>query len=193
MTPTRVSDVVWQQLDRNAGRMSRRTFRLFLAGAVTLAVLTAATVLSWRTITSPLKADAGEFGASYTRSPMTFTVEFPVHNIGLIPVTIEGVGRDGKAVTVLSARAVPEKVGPGESTTIQLAYSVSDCRDFVHGTWPLPIRIHRPWGTQTVYVTPPYLPNPDAPSSYSYSGDRDPYQLEWQESYIRQICAPTTE
>jgi hypothetical protein len=85
---------------------------------------------------------------------------------------------------------LPLTVQPGATTTIRISYTITDCSLYVRGPWPLPIRIDRPWGEQTVYVTPPALADPDAPDSYTTIGDTDPYALEWQDSLTRMACNP---
>ncbi|NUR51243.1 MAG: hypothetical protein HOV71_24215 [Hamadaea sp.] len=182
-------DEVWQTLDRDAGRLSRRAFWLLLASLVVAALAAGTVVVGWRTLTDPLTPD-GSFAASATLSPMRFDVTFGVRNDGRVPITIEGIGRAGEALTLLAAWAEPKTVQPGEVTTLHVEYAVADCRDYVRGDWPLPVRIHRPWGVQTVYVVPESMPNPDAPTAYSFTGGHDPYELPWQESYVRRTCAP---
>jgi len=188
-----LSDDVWQQLDHHAGRLSRRTFWPLTTGLIVLIGLAAATVVSWRTVANPFDSDVASFSASTSPSPMRFDVTFEVRNAGLVPITIGGVGRDGEALTLLDAWATPARVQPGDTTTIHVEYAVADCRDYEHGSWPVPVRLDRPWGTQTVYVTPPALANPDAPSSYQFTGDQDPYAVDWQESFVRQVCAPASQ
>ena len=141
---------------------------------------------------SPLATDewAGN-SAETTVAPTSFQTIFEVRNRGLVPVTIVGVGRDGPGLKQTSlGMTLPLTVQPGANVTVAITYSITDCSDYIREPWPLPIRIDPPWGEQTVYVIPPALSNPDAPDSYSYSGDRDPYALEWQDSLAQMACKP---
>ncbi|NUR69453.1 MAG: hypothetical protein HOU81_01395 [Hamadaea sp.] len=182
-------DEVWHTLDRDAGRLSRRTFRLLVVGLAVLALAGATTVAGWQTFTAPLTF-VGNSSSETMPYPMRFSTTFEVRNDGRVPITIEGVGRGDESLSLLSAWASPETVPPGEMITMHLEYAVTDCRDYPHGSWPMPVRVKRPWGTQTLYVMPPSEPSPDAPSEYWFTGESDPYALQWQESFVRMVCSP---
>lgn len=192
MTRTGISDDIWQQLDRDAGRMSRRTFRRLGIAAVAVLLLGGAVTAGWTSAVSPLATDERASDSAETSvAPPSFQTTFEVRNRGLVPVTIVGVGRDGPGLKMSGpGMSLPLTVQPGANITVAITYSITDCSAYIRDPWPLPIRIDRPWGEQTVYVSPPALLDSGAPSSYSYSGDRDPYALEWQDGLAHMACKP---
>jgi hypothetical protein len=186
-----VSDEVWRQLDPNVGRLSRRTSRrLLLSGVVGLVVVLAAAVgwrsgaVSPRLVWSQDSAYAFSFGPG---GPVTASVN--VTNSGWVPLTLVGVGRSGPGLELARVEGIlPITLGPGDATTFILTYRITDCAAVPHDPWPVPVRVKRWWGEQTAYIPLPTEPADDGLAEYSYSGDDDPYALQWQRYLADGAC-----
>jgi hypothetical protein len=175
---TLLTDEVWQTLDRDAGRMSRRTFGTLLASAAIVGVLAAAGFVGWRSGLLWPNVVRPETHASWGIDVQThtFDITFPVRNDGLVPVDITGVGRSGTGLTLTRSAINESHLGAGDTTEIALSYQVTDCAAVQSGSWPVPLHVSR---GRTAYVQAPEM-TLNAPGSYSYSGGRDPYAVEWQ-------------
>jgi hypothetical protein len=83
----------------------------------------------------------------------TFDIKLSLINSGKEAITIVGFGRSGPGLKLL----LPERRGPyvllpGEEMALQLPYKVTDCEAAPRGRWPVPVRVLRPTGEQTVYL-----------------------------------------
>lgn len=183
---TLLTDEVWQGLDRDAGRMSRRTFGTLMAGVVIVGVLAAAGLVGWHSgVLWPNLARPQTYaGWEIFTDRQAFTILFPVRNDGLVPVDITGVGRSGKGLTLTRSAINQSHLAAGETTEVSLSYQVTDCGAVESGSWPVPLHVSR---GRTAYVQAPEM-TLNAPGSYSYSGGRDPYAVEWQVKLAGQAC-----
>jgi hypothetical protein len=99
------------------------------------------------------------------------TLEFV--NAGKESLTIVGIGRSGPGMRLLNAqRRGPYVILPAESIALQLKYRVTNCKIVPRGTWPIPLRVLRPKGEETIY--------PDR----SIVGKED----RWYQEFVRSIC-----
>jgi hypothetical protein len=183
---TLLSEEIWQTLDRDAGRMPRRTFGLLMASAVIVGVLGAAGFIGWRSgvLWPNVVRSESHAGWSIETERHAFEITFPVRNDGLVPVDILSVGRSGPGLTLTRAAVNESHLSAGATTEIALRYQVTDCGAVQAGPWPVPLQVSR---GRTAYVQAPEM-TLDAPGSYSYSGGRDPDAVEWQVKLAGQAC-----
>jgi hypothetical protein len=190
MTTPVLPDDVWQQLDHDAGRMPRSLARRLLIAGLAVGVLVIAAVGGWRSgALMPNFSESHSGGSSWEISPpnRTFAITFWIRNNGLVDADIDSVGRSAPGLQL--TRGVTEKrVAAGQSVEIRLEYQITDCDAVAAGRWPIPIRVKRFFGTQTAYVRAPEMIGPSAPDSYSYTGDVNPYAVEWQWLLAQQAC-----
>jgi len=106
-----------------------------------------------------------------------------VHNDGLRPIRVLGVGRSGPGFRLDRVDGpLPSTVEPGEYLELVLIYAVTDCAAVPTGPWPVPVVVERPWGVQTVYVQPPLLP------ATTHEGTSHWPDLEWQHWLADTAC-----
>lgn len=174
-----LSDETWAVLDPKAGALSRRTVRRLWGGLAGLVVLLVAGGLVWRSgLAVPrLGNDEGPLAESGVSGPGVhlFTVSQRVTNHGWHTERVIGAGRDGPGLELVKAHGLPRKIPPGESITIRLSYRVTDCGTRIPGAWPVPVRVHRPWGDVTTDIWAPFL-------------EGDAVAPAWQVERIRQVC-----
>lgn len=185
-----VSDEVWAELDHDAGRLPRRRERQLAVAPVILLLVLSAGVVVWRSgavVPRVAWANLG-YSASSDLERRIVTHSVAIANRGWPSVHITGVGRSGPGLELVEVRgSLPTTLSRGESTEVILVYRVTDCAAVPRGPWPVPVRVRRAWGTQTVYVSVPTESSPDAPDSYTFIG-RDPYGVEWQRLLADRAC-----
>ena len=94
-------------------------------------------------------------------------------NAGKESVTIVGIGRSGPGMQLLTAeRRGPYVILPGEAMALHLKYRVTNCKTVPRGTWPIPLRVLRPKGEETIYL------------DRSTAGTADP----WHRRFLRDTC-----
>lgn len=201
-----LTDEVWAQLDPSVGRLSRRAVvRLWTAGAVVAAVLAAAGLVWWSgAVVARLDWPRQLGGYAYSAArggPVSH--EVTIVNHGRFAVEIVGIGRDGPGLRLLAvsrafadaaaggtpALELPSTLDAGAVLTFTVVYAVTDCAAVTGQAWPLPIRVRRPWGAQTVYVSLPTQVSMAAPQgSRTFSGP-DPFAVQWQRNLADRACA----
>jgi hypothetical protein len=173
-----VTNDVWRQLDPNSGRLTRRSAWLvaaaFLVGLALLAGIGVAeraglleAQLAWST------------SASWQTTAVDHVIVHSVNveNTGWIPVTVTGAGRDGPGLRLQRVDgAFPTTVPAGGTFTFTLTYEVIDCAAVRADTWPVPVRVQRWWGTQSVFID-----LPDAPADNGMV-------MPWQRALADQAC-----
>jgi hypothetical protein len=103
-----------------------------------------------------------------------FEVSVDFVNAGKESVTIVGIGRSGPGLKLLNAeRRGPYVILPGESIALQLKYRVTNCKTAPRGTWPVPLRVLRPKGEETVYL------------DRSTAGPAD----TWLQGFVKNACS----
>ena len=176
-----LTDVVWRQLDPYAGRLSRRTVRRIRWGVAALLLLTAIGELVWYAGVLVPRVSWRSPGYGFGSSPPHHSVI--VHNDGLRPIRVLGVGRSGPGFRLDRVDGpLPSTVEPGEYLELVLIYAVTDCAAVPTGPWPVPVVVERPWGVQTVYVQPPLLP------ATTHEGTSHWPDLEWQHWLADTAC-----
>lgn len=102
-----------------------------------------------------------------------FEVSVDFVNAGKESVTIVGAGRSGPGLKLLNAeRRGPYVILPGESIALQLKYRVTSCKTAPRGTWPVPLRVLRPEGEETIYL------------DRSIAGTAD----SWHQGFVKNAC-----
>jgi hypothetical protein len=158
----RVSDEVWQRLDPDAGRMSRRELaRLWLViGAAVVVLIGGSTV--WRTgLVVPRLVWTGGTQASYHTVDRVARVGVDLLNAGRFPVTVGSVGRSDPGLQFLGTatgpnaddpmtRPFPVTLEPDNGIVLWLVYRVTDCASLSTASWPVTAIVERPWGSMTV-------------------------------------------
>ncbi|GAA1833725.1 hypothetical protein GCM10009682_60180 [Luedemannella flava] len=185
-----LSDEVWARLDPHEGRLTRRTaLRLWLTIGAAMLVASAGFAAWWAGLVTPRVAWPGSsaYGMDVeTRG--TFRYHLLVANEGLTDVTVTGVGRSGPGLRLTGTSGAGVTLGPGAQSIIVLEYEVTDCAAVPTGAWPVPVQVTWLWGDRTVDVQPDTHLSADAPDSFSYTGDRSPYDVEWQRAAADMAC-----
>lgn len=188
-----VSDEVWAQLDPRAGTLGRGQRRGLVAGAAAAAVLVAAGFAADRSVRAHLvlARDAG-YQASTTKDSQgarILTRQFTVKNTGWTTVRVVGVGQDGPGLRLLGSGTSeipgaqpPFDLGPGKTAAVVVVYEITDCAAVPTGPFPVAVRVHGLWGTQTLHVALPQ----------EYTGPDgfviNPPMTEWQKAMADQAC-----
>ncbi len=85
-------------------------------------------------------------------------------------LTTGGMG----GVRLLNAeRRGPYVLLPGESIALQMKYRVTNCKTAPRGKWPVPLRVLRPKGEETVHL------------DRSIAGTRD----TWLQGFVKHACS----
>jgi hypothetical protein len=189
-----LSDETWQALDPLAGRLSRRDRRrAVVAGVAVVALLVAAYAVASSGLLVAHLAHGHASGYGDGRDIGVIHYDFEVVNEGRFPIEIVDVGRSGPGLEQVpfpsEIRGHPTeavgaaRLGPGQKVFLGVAYQVTDCHAVPDEPWPVPVRIDRWWGTQTVWIELPtqsrtrfQLP-PDRVDNGAAWWDRD---VEWQ-------------
>jgi hypothetical protein len=187
---TSVSDEVWRQLDQHAGQLSARTYRRVRWLAVIAIVAAVVLATSWYAGVPGPRLTAGWNGRLANTDTRVFQHEITITNQNRwLPVRIEEVGRDGPGLNLLPVTGfTPQTLALGEALSFTLSYQVTDCAAVPDEPWPLAVRIHRPWGVQTLHVQLPGELSDDAPAEYSVSDGQDPYEIPWQRAAAEVAC-----
>lgn len=189
MQPTPLlSDVVWRQLDPHAGRLSPRTARrVQWAIAVALVAVVVGELCWYAGLIAPRLSWTDTLGSEYGWDPVHHSVS--VHNDGLLPVRVLDVGRSGRGFTLQGVTGdLPATVDPGGDLKVVLTYQVTDCAAVPAGAWPVPIRVERPWGVQTVYIGLPTKQDDEAPDGLVTEEVRQRHAVEWQQWLADVAC-----
>jgi hypothetical protein len=160
---TYVPDEVWQALDPDAGRLSRRTtIRGSIAFVLVLVLMVAAAVVWSAGLVVPRLAWPGN-ERSWEENPEWVRVRVVVVNAGWWPVTVREVGRSGPGLELLgvegpgrAASPFPVTLQPDGRVEATLVYRITDCANYPRGSWPVTAVVDRPWGAMTVDVEPEY-------------------------------------
>jgi hypothetical protein len=191
-----------RRLDPHAGRLSRRDLRRAVIAAVAVVALLVASYLaatSGLLVAHLAHGHAGGYGDG--RDIGVIHYDFEVVNDGQFAIEILDVGRSGPG---LEQVPFPSEIGghytevvstarlrPGEKVFLGVAYRVTDCDAVPDEPWPVPVRVDRWWGTQTVWIVLPtqsregfQLP-PDRTHNGAVSWDWD---VEWQRNLADAHC-----
>jgi hypothetical protein len=197
-----LSDETWRQLDPYAGRLSRRdVWRAVAAGVVVVLLLVAGLSMATSGLLVPRLSHNGAGGYGDGRETGVMHYDFRMVNEGWFPVEIVGVGRDGPG---LEQVAYPSEIGgyptdavsagrldPGEALYLGVAYRVADCEAVPDQPWPVPVRVSRWWGTQTVWIELPTQSQRDfeLPPD-EHHGDAVSWNdsVEWQRNLADATC-----
>jgi hypothetical protein len=205
MTPL-LHDEVWRQLDPYAGRVSRRTLvRSWAVGIVALLVLTTAAWVWESGAARPrLIADDGGWVSSlnvvdanprHAPADPDLSQQVRIENHGWLAVRIAGVGADGPGIH-LRESTVDQRLTPqtpfvlkrGGTAAVTMSYRITDCTAVPADPWPIPVRLLRPWGIQTVHVWLPPLRAHPVYSGWSITTRDDPKAVEWQRWLADDVC-----
>ncbi|WP_433419539.1 hypothetical protein ACQP1V_05700 [Microtetraspora malaysiensis] len=158
---------------------------------VIVALVSAAAAASWysgmvraRLQTVMLEGRSGS-GDSDTR---VMTIRFGIRNEAWTPVTIVGAGRSSSFMRLLRVEGThtPITLGPGDTTDFEFVYKVTDCSAVSAQKWPIPVRVERPWGMQTVYVEPPRQ-RANISDDFAYVDENSTWAL-WHVARASYVC-----
>jgi hypothetical protein len=194
-----VSDAVWEQLDPRAGALSRTQWKTIVAGCAATVLLGAAaySLDRSRVVDAQIRrTDAGWSGATSV-NPKIIVRQFTVKNTGWTTARIVGFGKDGPGLKLLGPGDVggptkysdipsprlPFDLGPGQSTPLVIYYAITDCGAVPSDSFPIPIRVDRPWGTQTIdiHLQPSYV-------TQGEGFQIDPPEIGWQKAMADSAC-----
>ena len=205
MTRTQwVSDEVWSQLDSSTGRLTKRQRRHALAAVSAAATVLVAGFAVDRS--GGVRANIGyssESNDAGAASPTakSFTRQFAVKNNGWTTVRVTGVGQNGpglhlvgpgdkdglpKDMELPGSTPVPFDLHPGQIAIVAVSYHVTDCAAVPSGSFPVTLRVDRPWGTQTIGIS---LPMTSAPGN-AHGLVSDTEMIGWQKEMADDVCAP---
>ncbi|MEU7749285.1 hypothetical protein [Nonomuraea sp. NPDC049158] len=163
----------------SAGAVALLSVALFLNGSAVNADTSEATSPPAKTTTVPVPVAVKEPHISLTggigggSGKGGFEISIQFGNAGKESVTIVGIGRSGPGMQLLNPqRRGPYVILPGESIALQLKYRVTNCKIVPRGTWPIPLRVLRPKGEETIYPDP------------SIAGEED----QWYQEFVKSIC-----
>ncbi|WP_067144269.1 hypothetical protein [Microtetraspora malaysiensis] len=157
---------------------------------VIVALVSAAAAVSWYSgmVRARLQAVMleGSGGSSDSDTRVT-TIRFGIRNEAWTPVTIAGAGRSSSFMRLLRVKGTrtPITLGPGDTADFEFVYKVTNCSAISTQEWPIPVRVERPWGMQTVYVEPPLQePNLSEDSEYSEDFEDEDENLAWSPWHV---------
>jgi hypothetical protein len=193
LTEPLLPDDVWFRLDPNEGRLSHRSAVRCVVAATAAGLLSIVLVTVWQSgVVMPNLARGNGSGSSVDKD-LRFSYDLDVVNRGWTTIDIVGVGRSGRGLVLEGVTGLPVggrglHLAPGQQATFTLSYRVTNCRSLPPGTWPVPVRVQRWWGTVSAWVLPERQEKFDLRSgSYSYVG-RDPNEREWQSNLAAESC-----
>jgi hypothetical protein len=193
-----VSNEVWRQLDPAAGRLSRPVVWRLRVGLIIMCTVTAVASLMWYSgVLVPQLRWSEEGGFMWASGPDLVSQAVHVRNDGWVPVSVIGAGRSGPGLRLVAVQdgppdalmvrqnPLPHELRPGESLTFVVVYRITDCSAITTQPWPVPVRLRRPWGAQTVYV---HVPAQVGVRTSAYvSGPYLP-MVEWQRAISDELC-----
>jgi hypothetical protein len=184
-----VPDEIWREIPTH--RLPRGRVFALVALVAALAGLVGAGVATG--VFSP-RLTTNIAGSEYKEGSKEFMSQFDVTNEGLFAVTLDRpklsapwlkltsahVGSQGQEPlnAQSGATGLPVTIGPGETVQFQLDITVSDCEAINRSGSDVVFDAKGPLLTRDVNVQPPGDQYPNAPSSYSYTGD-DPWMARW--------------
>jgi hypothetical protein len=202
-----VSDDVWHQLRPFGTVVARRTVvRCWAAGVAGILVIYTAAI-AWASggvvpwlhetdsgwISSVAIDDAnGRSGPRAAEQTMTLNIQ----NHGWQAVRIVEVGDDSAGVRTLRTTAANEPItpqspyvlNPGDTAEITLFLRFTDCRAVSDQPWPIPIRVSRLWGTQSIHVFHLPIRATSDHGGWSVADRGDPRAVEWQRWIADDVC-----
>ena len=185
-------DHVWQQLDPRAGQLTPAARRRALRSLVLAALVGATLLATWQSGAVLPRVTTGRNGNGMMADGLhhQFMETVEVRNSGWTAMTVEGLGRSGPGLRLVSVDGnFPTVLGSSTGQIFSLTYDVTNCGAVPQGEWAIPVRTQRPWGVWSSWVRPePFVPMGTAvPVMRSYSG-RDPYAKEWQAALATTAC-----
>ncbi len=185
-------DEIWQALDPDAGRLTRRD-RLRLWAVGVLSLLTSGVVTAgWQSgfVVPHVVRGTADNGWSADIATHRVTQQIDIRNEGWATVRVVAIGRSGTGIALRAIDAeLPMDVPPATGVVVTLTYDVTDCAAVPRGSWPIPVHVHRPWGVRTSWLMPDSgIPPQDA----TRRGLVDPVasELPWQRLLSATACAP---
>lgn len=184
MQRTVLSDETWAALDPRSGSLTRTEVRRLRLGLLTMvALLAAALLLWWSGVVAPHLAEGSERGFSADMAEHHFSLQQTLTNRGWHTEQVIGVGRSGPGLELVRVSGLPLRLAPGDSATVDLFYRVTDCAAVPTGDWPIPVRVHRVWGSMTADLQPQDMSRIDT---------QPDTMLPWQLALARTACASGT-
>ena len=190
MTAPLVRDEVWAQLPQRRlprGRVVGGLAALLALGLVVLALV------QFGVVVPKISVDSN----GYSTSPdHTIEAEFTLTNDGVRPVRLTHVQVPAPWLTVTKVSARPAGRYPGEIPAggyalVTVAMTITDCAAIPRDGAPLVLSVSGSVVGSALTLHPRGDTDPQAPSSYSYSG-KDPWELGWLTLPARQACGPVS-
>lgn len=141
------------------------------------------------------------YGGSWTKDSGHFSTVTTLANDGLVATTIDSAAVDGgwlrldrvthTDLEVPGATApdtFPITLEPHQSVSLEFWFTVSDCARVDRFGQTLTVSASSPLRSTMVTVTPAGEQDPEAPSSYSWTGGVDPWVVPWPGAYAAGAC-----
>ena len=184
-----VPDEIWREIPTR-GLPRGRVFALvaLVAALAALALAGLATgVLSPRLTTNiagwGYKEESKAFNSQFTLTndgKFAVTLDRPTLSARWLQLTAAHVGSHGHdpLSTPPGTTGLPVTLEPGETVLFQLDIAVTDCKAINPSGSDVGFEAKGPLLSRTVNIQPPGDQYPNAPSSYSFTGD-DPWMARW--------------
>ncbi|WP_188195103.1 hypothetical protein [Nonomuraea sp. SYSU D8015] len=165
---------------------------LLLAAVPALVLIAVSLARSAGFPTARLLADTTESGGGFSDSAdRTVSMRFDIRNAGWTAVTITGVGRSGSFMRLVKTDGprFPHTLEAGEKVHVELVYQVTDCDAVPDEDWPIPVRVERWWGAQTVEVDPsPQTPDVSEDYDEEPVDGEMPALIKWHAARASHVC-----
>jgi hypothetical protein len=167
--------------------------RLIMAVGAILAALLIGGALLWNSgmVVAQLEfLDLDTRGAT-NGDTREFSVRVTVTNDGWTPIDVLDIGRHGPGLELVGVAGspLPYTLEAGEARDHELVYRVTDCAAVPPVHWPVPVRLDRPWGEQTVFLDIPPVPQGPFAEGARQPEEERPNLLEWQHARSGEVCA----
>ncbi|MEV0719023.1 hypothetical protein [Asanoa sp. NPDC050611] len=105
-----------------------------------------------------------------------------------------GVRRSPEGVVSIGSEPLtaPLPLAPDQQNfALTLSFEVTDCAKVPSSVAPIGVRVARPWGEQTIWVTnPPLRPSN---GGFAVTSTDDPHRIEWQRFLADDVCGTRWE
>ncbi|MDP4505603.1 hypothetical protein [Nonomuraea turcica] len=161
--------------------------------AAALALALIAVPLAWAAgfPVARLLADTVESGGGWSdAAKRTVSMRFAIRNDGWTSVQVTQVGHSSSFMRLIEADGprFPLELEAGERVQVELVYQVTDCDNITSEDWPIPVRVERWWGAQTVEVDPSPQ-EPDVSEEFADTVDSEmPGLSKWHAARASYVC-----
>ena len=141
-------------------------------------------------------------GGGWDQQSHRFWTVSTITNEGEVATTIRSAAVDGNwlrldGITspdremsgIAAPNALPITLEPHQSASLRFSFVVTDCARVHRVGQTMRVSATSPLRTAAVNVTPTGTRDPEAPESYSFEGEVDPWIVPWPGAYAAGACA----